>query len=145
MSFLWILHALLVMQVGAQIKKQTVRGDLVLWLSNQALSAKEFVTNDGHHQKCHFHTLRAVLTAVDQFVTVLLSKHVLAVLTAMLLLFSCRMCPLAEHILLQQLLAELHLQWLVLRMLRLFSGGGACSSAQVPTTPAAVTPRGYLP
>lgn len=61
------------LQVGAQIKKENVRGDVVLWLNNQALSAREFV-KDGRRTKCRFHTLRAVIATIDKFVTALLSR-----------------------------------------------------------------------
>lgn len=60
-------------QVGAQIKQQDVRGDKVLWLGAQALSATAFV-KDGKRRKCKLHTLRSLVHAMDRFVQVVLAK-----------------------------------------------------------------------
>ena len=60
-------------EVGAQIKRESVRGDAVLWMGDQALSAKEFVKN-GTRKTCCFHTLRSVIHSIDQFITKVLSR-----------------------------------------------------------------------
>ena len=59
--------------VGAQIKKSNVRGDVVLWLGKEALNAKEFVV-DGRKRKCCFHVTRALIATVDQFIMTELPK-----------------------------------------------------------------------
>lgn len=53
--------------VGAQIRKAGVRGDVVLWMGQDALNAKQFV-KDGRRVACCFHTMRALVAAVDQFI-----------------------------------------------------------------------------
>lgn len=62
-----------VVQVGAQIKQEYVRGDKVLWLGTQALSATAFVKG-GKRRNCKLHTLRALVHALDRFVQVVLAK-----------------------------------------------------------------------
>jgi hypoxia-inducible factor (prolyl hydroxylase) len=53
--------------VGAQISARSVRGDAVLWMDNQALSATAFV-KDGAKRKCSFRTLGQVVKSLDRLV-----------------------------------------------------------------------------
>ncbi|GAX75549.1 hypothetical protein CEUSTIGMA_g2992.t1 [Chlamydomonas eustigma] len=52
---------------GAQIAVQDVRGDSVLWMDDQALTATAFI-KEGKKQSCSFLTLHQVVCAVDQLI-----------------------------------------------------------------------------
>lgn len=45
--------------LGAQVRVPDVRGDIVLWMDEQALAATAFI-KDGKKQSCSFYTLQQV-------------------------------------------------------------------------------------
>lgn len=45
--------------VGATITRRDVRGDVILWMDGEALTASSFV-KDGVQSKCNFRTLHTV-------------------------------------------------------------------------------------
>ncbi|GLI61955.1 hypothetical protein VaNZ11_004518, partial [Volvox africanus] len=54
-------------EAGAQISVSSVRGDIVLWLDDQALNATAFV-KDGVRRECSFLQLQQMLADVDELV-----------------------------------------------------------------------------